>query len=145
MLYVQISLHCFCYVITQNRFKYLSSVLNNSSSKFQEGRLSGLHNFGSSLSNNVTTASGSTSSSQNYTDLSLSHLTSSWNQQGGGQSIEHGGPGGQDSRHVGGPGTNTPSISLSTAASHTIPQLSITSSTSSPPSNSPADGKCKIF
>ena len=117
--------------------------------KFQEGRLSGLHNFGSSLSNNVTTASGSTSSSQNYTDLSLSHLTSSWNQQqGGGQSIEHGGPGGpggQDSRHVGGPGTNTPSISLSTAASHTIPQLSITSSTSSPPSNSPADGKYNIF
>jgi len=104
-----------------------------------EGRLSftsGLHNFGSSLSNNVTTASGSTSSSQNYTDLSLSHLTSSWNQQGGG----HGGPGGQDSRHVGGPGTNTPSISLSTAASHTIPQLSITSSTLSPQSNSPADG-----
>ena len=123
---------------------YLSSVLNNSSFKFQEGRLSftsGLHNFGSSLSNNVTTASGSTSSSQNYTDLSLSHLTSSWNQQGGG----HGGPGGQDSRHVGGPGTNTPSISLSTAASHTIPQLSITSSTLSPQSNSPADGKRKIF
>lgn len=108
-----------------------------------EGRLSftsGLHNFGSSLSNNVTTASGSTSSSQNYTDLSLSHLTSSWNQQGGGQSIGHGGPGGQDSGHVGGPGTNTPSISLSTAASHTIPQLSITRSTSSPPSNSPTDG-----
>ena len=126
--------------------------------KFQEGRLSGLHNFGTSLSNNVTTASGSTSSSQNYTDLSLSHLTSSWNQQqGGGQSIEHGGPGGlggpggpggpgvQNSRHMGGPGTNTPSISLSTAASHTIPQLSITSSTSSPPSNSPADGKRNIF
>ena len=116
--------------------------------------MSGLHNFGTSLSSNVTTASGSTSSSQNYTDLSLSHLTSSWNQQGGGQSIEHGGPvgpvgpvgpGGQDSRHVGGPGTNTPSISLSTAASHTIPQLSITSSTSSPPSNSPADGKRNIF
>jgi hypothetical protein len=122
--------------------------MNNVSSKFQEGRLSfssGLHNFGSSLSNNVTTASGSTSSSQNYTDLSLSHLTSSWNQQGGGQSIGHGGPGGQDSGHVGGPGANNPSISLSTAASHTIPQLSITSSTSSPPSNSPADGKHNIF
>jgi hypothetical protein len=75
----------------------------------------------------------------------LSHLTSSWNQQGGGQSIGHGGPGGQDSGHVGGPGANNPSISLSTAASHTIPQLSITSSTSSPPSNSPADGKHNIF
>ena len=119
----------------------------------------GLHSFGSNLSNNVTTASGSTSSSQNYTDLSLSHLTSSWNQQG------------QESGQVasGGTGNSTPSISLSTAAAaaavqaaasssnpvglggvggvgmtqHTIPQLSITSTTSSPPSNSPnvvADG-----
>ena len=116
----------------------------------------GLHSFGSAnLSNNVTTASGSTSSSQNYTDLSLSHLTSSWNQQG------------QESGQVasGGTGNSTPSISLSTAAAaaavqaaasssnpvglggpgggvgmtqHTIPQLSITSTTSSPPSNSPA-------
>ena len=109
----------------------------------------GLHSFGSNLSNNVTTASGSTSSSQNYTDLSLSHLTSSWNQ-------------GQESGQVAvGTGNSTPSISLSTAAAaaavqaaasssnpiglggggmtqHTIPQLSITSTTSSPPSNSPA-------
>ena len=154
-------IHCFYYVIKKKLIQKFSIFLtfkichfcqfkkNLFFKKFQEGRLSGLHNFGTSLSNNVTTASGSTSSSQNYTDLSLSHLTSSWNQQqGGGQSIEHGGPGGpggQDSRHVGGPGTNTPSISLSTAASHTIPQLSITSSTSSPPSNSPADGKHNIF
>ena len=129
----------------------------------------GLHSFGSAnLSNNVTTASGSTSSSQNYTDLSLSHLTSSWNQQ-----QESGGPGGQVAPGTGG-GNSTPSISLSTAAAaaaaaqaaasssnpvglggpggggvvggmtqHTIPQLSITSTTSSPPSNSPnvvADG-----
>ena len=97
-----------------------------------EGRLSftsGLHDFGSNLSNNVTSGSalaiGSTSSSQNYTDLSLSHLANSWNQQQGGggpnsgQNNSTGGPGGPCSGvQVGGGSTNTPSISLSAAVAN---------------------------
>ena len=43
---------------------------------FQEGRL-GFHSFG----NTAASAAPSVTSSQNFTDLSLSHLANSWNHQ----------------------------------------------------------------
>ena len=99
--------------------------------------------------------SGSASSNQNYTDLSLSNLSNSWNNQpqGGasGQNYSGGGLSGGLQRGI---DANTPSISLSAAPAnisavtgsnpgggggltpntqhHSVPQFSITRSISSP-------------
>lgn len=94
-------------------------LLGISRSHEEEGRL-GFHSFGNSAANpNVT-------SSQNFTDLSLNHLANSWNHQE------------QVNSSAGPP----PSITLTAASgmsSHPIPQLSITNSSTPPPSVSPAE------
>jgi len=104
----------------------------------EEGRL-GFHSFG----NNVAAAAAAsavapsvTSSSQNFTDLSLSHLANSWNHQEPPQAINTS-------------AVPPPSITLTAAASsvgmsHTIPHVNITNTSTPPPSVSPAENHVRV-